>query len=91
MKKIIVRLQVHEYNDLYPYYEHRLIDNTEEALNGIREFINHMNTHWSGGTYSQDFKVLTDAEAKAFLRSRDIESSMVANTAEQLGFNEGEY
>lgn len=91
MKKVIVRLSIQEYMDMYPHYEHRLIDNTEEALNAVREFIDHMNTHWSGGVYSQEIKVLTDAEAKAFLRDWCIDSDVVDDIAKQLGFEEGGY
>lgn len=85
MKKVIVKLTVHEYMDMYPHYEHRMIEDTEEGRKGIEDFINHMNTHWSGGTISTDYQVLTDAQAKAFLNSKDINPDMVETVRKELG------
>lgn len=91
MKKIIVRLECQEFMDPRPHYEYLLIDDTPKGIKGIEEFILDMNARWSGGVYSPVYEILTDAQVRAFIRSRDIEPTTVFGISKQLGFKEGEY
>ena len=72
--KALVRLEIQEYMDMYPRFEHRVInaDNLEESLKKVREHVEYMNTNWSGGVYSNEIKVLTQMEALQFANSNDV-------------------
>lgn len=95
MKRVIVKLQIQEFMDLYPHSEHRIIDNTPEGIKGIEDFIQHMNTHWSGGVISTEYKILTESETKAFLKHllRDDHHTIdeIRDLVEELGLNEFKY
>lgn len=87
MKHILIKLTIHEYMDMHPSYEHRLIQDTEEARQKVTEFIEHMNRSWSGGYYDKTIHVLSEGEARAFVNSSDIDPDSVDWAKEMLGID----
>lgn len=83
--KVLVKLTFTEYMSLGPQEEHRLIENTEEAKEAVREYIEHMNNTWTGGYYEKTFKILNREESINFINSDKIDPSCIDMVKEELG------
>lgn len=83
--KQIIELSYVEYMSPGTQREHRLIEASEEALDDVRKYIEHMNSNWSGGVYSKEIKVLSREEALEFLSGPDIDPDCVEDVKKELG------